>query len=423
MKEEYLHYLWQQKRLPFHSFKSIEGEKVEVMNTGWLNPDSGPDFFSGAVNIDGIKWSGNIELHINSSDWYKHKHHIDDAYENVILHVVLNHDQDVFIGNRKLPTIELKHFIDKDHFKKYETLLNKKNVRPCKSSLKLSSVVYEQLENALFQRFSRKVAEIIELKNKFNLTHQAVFYLFLAQGFGGRANKAAFRELSFRLDLKLILKEKWNLLAIESLIFGAAGFLNDKTINDNYYKKLSKEWEHLKRKHNLKEMNKSAWKFSGMRPPSFPTNKLAQYARLMSFMNYDINQSNSPQKIVKLFCDQLSLTPHEYWDEHYDFDKKTNKSNTQLSKSFKNHLVINGLAPFLFYYGQKHNDFTFVEKANEILENIPAENNAIIKHWIEDGIKPKNANESQGLIELNNEFCTFKRCLNCKIGQQLLSNS
>jgi hypothetical protein len=422
MKEEYLHYLWQHKRLPFHSFKTTDGESIDIINTGWLNSDSGPDFFSGAVNIQGITWSGNIEIHIRSSDWYKHQHHKDEAYNNVILHVVLIHDQDVFIGNRKIPTVGLKAFIDKKHFQNYRALLNKKNERPCKPSLASSNVLHEQIENALFQRLSRKVAEITALKENFHFTHFAVFHLLFAQAFGGRANKEAFRELSMRLDIRLILKEQWNLLAVESMVFGIAGFLNDDISMDHYQRKLKREWSHLKRKYALKEMNKTAWKFSGMRPPSFPTVKLSQYARIITKLNDNFHPACSPNKMVETFYTQLDLLPHHYWDSHYDFNKPAKKSNGQLSKQFKRHLAINGLAPFLFYQGQKLNDFKYIDIAYAILELISAENNFIIKKWKEDGVHPKNANESQGLIELNNEFCTFRRCLNCKIGQELLAS-
>lgn len=421
MKEEYLHHLWQQKRLPFHHLKSVDGEELEVINTGWLNPDSGPDFFSGSVLIDGIKWSGNIELHIHSSDWYKHNHHKDPAYNNVVLHVVLKHDKDVFINDRKLPTVELIDFIDQSHLNRYESILNQKNSRPCHNILKESDLINEQLENSLFQRLARKTNEIKELKQKFKLTNKASFQLFMAQAFGGRANKDAFRELSLKLNLKMILKEYWSIKNIEALVFGVAGFLEDQIALDSHHNELKKEWHHLKRKYDLTAMNKSAWKFSGMRPPSFPTIKLSQYARYLANAKFDFQEKENPSKTLKKFKEDLVILPHDYWSLHYDFGKKWDKPIYNLSSQFKNQLAINGLAPFLFFLGQLKNDFNYIDLAFGVLEKIPSENNYIIKQWKEEGIIPKNANESQALIELNNEFCTFRRCLSCRIGQQLLN--
>lgn len=422
MREEYLHHIWQQKRLPFHKLKSVEGEELEVLNTGWLNPDSGPDFFSGSVVIDGIKWSGNIELHINSSDWYKHNHHKDQAYENVVLHVVLNHDKDVFIRDRKLPTIELKNFIDTDHFNKYNSLLKENTVRPCHTFILESPFIHEQIENALFQRMARKSSEMAVLKKNFTLTNIAVFYLFMAQAFGGRANKDSFRELSLNLNFNLIKKENWSEKRIDSLVFGLAGFLNDSKNGDDYYLSLSNEWKHLKRKYRLESMNNSSWKFSGIRPPSFPTIKLAQYAQFLNNKQFSIDEGLTSKEILKQFKKSLGHVDHSYWSFHYHFGKKSKRPIYALSNQFINQLVINGLVPYLFFLGQEKNDFSIIDKALNMLEAVPSEKNSVIEKWRDDKVIPKNASESQGLLELNNEFCNFRRCLNCKVGQQLLNS-
>lgn len=420
MKEEYLHHLWQYKRLPFHEFTSVDGEKIEVVNPGWLNTDSGPDFFSGAVIIGGIKWSGNIELHINSSDWYKHNHHNDRAYDNVVLHVVYNHDQEVFVNERKLPTIELKSYIDTDHLDKYQALINARSNRPCSAMLPNALSVGEQLENALFQRLTRKASEMLRIKKNFSLTNSNIFNLFVAQAFGGRANKDAFRELSLQISDTMILREKWNPMHIEAMVFGVAGFLETDAPIDSHQGALIKVWRHLQLKYQLRTMHRAAWKFSGMRPPSFPTVKLSQYANFLIHATA-MNSDATIEASLDVFYEQFKAEPIDYWKKHYDFGKQAPKTYSgKMSKSFKNQLVINGLVPYLVCYGQLKNDFSFIEKAMRILEILPAEKNKVLKSWENDGIHAKNANQSQALLELNNEFCTFRRCLNCKIGQELL---
>jgi hypothetical protein len=422
MKEEYLHHLWQYKKLSFHHFTSVEGEEVQVVNPGWLNVDSGPDFFSGSVIIGGMKWTGNIELHINSSDWYKHNHHKDKAYDNVVLHVVYNHDQDVFVNNRKLPTIEIKSYIDKEHLNKYQTWINTKRSRPCSALLLQAESIGEQMENALFQRLTRKASEMLRIKETFSLTNAAIFELFIAQAFGGRANKDAFRELSLTFPDAILQREKWNPIHIESLVFGSAGFLEmNRSSIDEYHYNLMKEWKHLKLKYNLHAMNKAAWKFSGMRPPSFPSVRLAQYANFLVRDKTMPNLNADATAIREEFYSLFEAVLPSYWHIHYDFGKRFLQINSgEITRSFKDQLLINGLAPFLVFYGQLKNDFSFIDKALNILELIPAEQNSIIKSWKKDGIEPKNANQSQALLELNNEFCTFRRCLGCKIGQELL---
>ncbi|RYM32393.1 DUF2851 family protein [Brumimicrobium glaciale] len=420
MQEEYLHYLWRMKRLNFNQLKLTNGAPVSVHEVGWYNLDAGPDFFNGTVSIDGIKWSGNIELHIKSSDWYAHKHHLDEAYNNVVLHVVFEHDKEVFVKGIQLPTIELKNQIDLAHLRNYEKIISNSYKVPCSNVVmdyKLS--LLQQIDVSFLHRIERKGIELLDLVKIEQRDKYSILLAAILQATGGRVNKLPMQELASILPYKLIAKEQWDKTRLEALVFGSAGFLNDE-VEDEYYQELKQTWRFLKHKHHLLEMNKSSWKFSGIRPYSFPTLILAQInGFLLQFDLQNLSDLKAEQIISKI--NKLSATYIDgYWENHFVFGKLSKKRKLNFSKLFKQNLIINGLVPYLISLKHLYSDFSFSDMAVELMEKLPSESNNVINYWKEIGFSPQNALESQGLLELNNEFCNFKKCLSCKVGTENL---
>lgn len=416
MKEEYLHYLWQNKRLPFQKFKLTDGRDVDIINVGWLNYDSGPDFFSGNVSINGINWTGNIEIHVKSSDWYAHNHHNDNAYDNVILHVVLEHDKDVYVNDNKLPTIELKDFIDYNHYAKYKKLIRSNLKRPCAKFDVPEDLYKTQIHNALFQRLNRKANWLNQKSELKNDTLKQTLFTSICVAFGGRVNKIPFTTLAQNLDVKILLREAWDMNRVEAILFGVAGLLKNNVDDDSYLELLQKEFQLLKRKYNLYEMDEVAWKFSGVRPPSFPTLKIAQLAALV--FNWKLEWSDE-FKSTLLSNDLIfkNIEVSEYWKSRYTFGDSGKLRKGTLGKSLMDKLILNGFAPFLYLEAMNTNKFEYVGQVEDLLQNLKAENNYITRSWSNQGIKAEDAGESQGMIELSNEFCNFRRCLSCKVGQ------
>jgi len=424
MQEEYLHYLWRLKRLPLNDLTLTDGRKVELINTGWYNLDAGPDFFNGTVIIDGIQWSGNIEIHVKSSDWYLHKHQFDKAYDNVVLHVVLEHDKDVIIHGQAIPTLELKHKIELNHFEKFSTISNRNIDVPC--SLNLNEVdefnIAQQINVALFQRLERKGEELISYLKRDVQNRKRALLIAIFQSFGGRVNKLPMIELAQIIPVEIIAREKWDIQRIESILFGCAGLLNIES-DDDYVDQLIQHWKILKSKYQLQEMNPVSWKFSGMRPYSFPTFRLAQLSALLFHWDIGFRQSAKCQSIVSELKIAASKPLSSYWENHFRFNQVSKKHNSKISKNSFNLILINGIAPYLIYLQHLEHDFQYSDLALIILEGVSPEKNNITKSWIKYRISPKNAAESQGLIELKNEFCNFKKCLSCKIGYAILEKN
>ena len=424
MQEEYLHYLWRLKRLPLNNLTLTDGRKVEILNTGWYNLDAGPDFFNGTVVIDGIQWSGNIEIHVKSSDWYLHKHQFDKAYDNVILHVVLINDKEVRVNDQTIPAIELKDKIDENHYRKFYSLSNRPNGIPCSRALeKVDQIsIHQQINVALFQRMERKGLELIDyLDGDLNDKKRALF-IALFQAYGGRVNKLPMIELAQILPVDIIAREKWDLNRLESLLFGCAGFLNMDS-EDEYLNTLIKHWKILKSKYQLEEMNPVSWKFSGMRPFSFPTFRLAQLSALLFHWDISFEQSMKNQNIISELQKAADKPVSQYWENHFTFNVSGKKHSSRISKNSFNLIIINGIVPYLIYLQHLNNDFEYSDIALNILENTKSEKNNITKTWKNLGVKSKNAAESQGLIELKNEFCNFKKCLSCKVGHEILEKN
>jgi hypothetical protein len=394
MKEEYLHTLWRLKRLPFSELKLSDGKEFKLLNTGWHNHDAGPDFFNGSVEIDGIIWHGNIEIHINSSDWYAHKHQHDSAYNNVILHVVLNNDKDVSIDGKKIPCLELKEHIDQNHLKKYENLTNKNTWIPCENLIQKvpAEIITNQVENSLVDRLLRKNKLIEANFKRLNQNPLHLIYETYASAFGLKVNALPMIELCKTVDVLTLWKHTQE--QAEILLLGAAGILNQTKIFEE--KKLIDTWNYHKLKNNFSEMEVSSWKFKGLRPVSFPQHKIKQFVKLCFEKDF-------------FRIHELSLT---------EIQNLLNKLN--FPTDFRNNILINAIIPLIWWKFEKENQNELKDLALNLLLKIPPENNSILENWKKLDISFKSSFETQGLLELKNELCTDKKCLSCKIGYSIL---
>jgi len=421
MNEEFLYYLWRYQLIN-HNLTTTTGEQIEIISPGERNFDSGPDFFNAMIKIGNTKWAGNVEIHINSSDWYKHNHQNNPSYDNIILHVVLNNDKPVSRQNSEIiPTLELKNKFNPDIYRNYHVFLKSHNSIPCHNQLHnikhFDKVGW--LDRLMFERLEDKSEEIIKLLELSKNNLLQIFYQRLARSFGYSANAEAMEQLASYMPLKMITKHKDNLLQIESLLYGQSGLLPE-IHQDEYTSELKKEWDFLKRKYNLIPMKSSLWKFMRMRPVSFPTIRISQFANLIykseGLLN-DILEASKLQFVISL----LSVTASSYWENHYQFNERVVGKTKKLGSSSINILLINTIIPFIFVYGQMKNDNGMQEKALNWLNQIKPEANSITREFKSMGIIVDNAVQSQALIQLKNNYCSKKRCLSCRFGHLLLN--
>ena len=415
MKEEFLYYLWE-NRLIDKALRTIEGEAVEVVATGYRNTDSGPDFLEARIQIGDKLWAGHVEIHVKTSDWNRHGHQTDKAYKNVILHVVYENDTKV----NDIPTLELKGHFDETLFANYQRFISSKNWIPCEKSISKVPVFtrLSWLDRMAVERLESKSDTVTKILNANQFDWEDALYKLLMRYFGLKVNNEAFEYLSNILPFKTLLKHADNLIQLEAMLFGCAGFL-EEDYNEEYPLLLKREFAVMKAKFNLLAMPAERWRFMRMRPSNFPTIRLAQMAQLIhknGCLFSKIREAKNGNEVKALF----DVAASKYWETHYRFGTPTKSKPKHLGDSTADVLMINAVAPLLFCYGKLHKDESVCETAMLFLEETEAEDNAIIRHFASCGIKADNAMQTQALLYLFNMYCKRKRCLECRLGNVLM---
>jgi hypothetical protein len=423
MKEDFLHYLWKFKKFDTLNLKTFNGEEIVIVNVGHYLELAGPDFFNAQIIIGDQKWAGNVEIHLKSSDWYVHHHERDEAYENVILHVVWEHDTEIFRkNNSEIPVLELKKYVDSGTITNYQSLMAPKSWIFCEKQLKGIDgfALINWQERLFFERLERKSKPIFELLEQTNQDWEAVLFCLLAKNFGLNTNGELFLKIAQSIPFSIIRKESFEVENLEALLLGSAGLL-DIEKEGNYFKDLKFRYFYLLHKYQLEKNSTEPVQFFKHRPDNFPTIRLSQLANLYhSHQNLfsKISTSNSVATIYKTFEVAVSV----YWQNHYQFDKESPKKLKKISKSFVDLIVINTIIPLQFAYAKSQGKENS-EDLMQLLNEVASEKNAIMDKFSSFGINPKNAFESQSLLQLKNEYCNKSRCLECAIGMELLKKS
>jgi hypothetical protein len=420
MKEDLIHLVWKLKKFDFNNLTTTDGEKLQIKKFGFHNKNAGPDFLNGEIIVGDTKWVGHIEMHINSSDWNKHKHQDDKAYNNVILHVVYNEDTKIINqSGQQIPTLILNDRISQHTINNYEKLSQNLDWIPCAKSISkvddIKKVIF--LEKVLIERLQKKCARIYEILEHTHNDWEGTLYRLLLKYFGLKVNGSAFEQLAHVTPYPYIKKLSDKSIALEALLLGQAGLLSNPS--DQYISQLRTEYNHYKNKYQLVPMTGVEWRFSKLRPANFPPIRIAQIAQLYHKSPQLFNDILKAKNINDIYI-MLDVTASDYWTTHYLPGKTSESKTKKIGQSTKELIAINVVVPLLFSYGQKTDNDIYKDKAISLLENIKAENNSIIREWKGLGMKTKSAFDSQSLIQLKNEYCNNFNCLNCQIGQTIL---
>jgi predicted nucleic acid-binding protein len=421
--EDFLHYIWKFRLFDRINLQTTQGEELEIYSTGLHNTHAGADFQNARIRIGETTWAGNAELHLSSSDWQRHGHTADNAYDNVILHVVYRDDEPLFrTDGRRVPTLELKDRISPDLYNRYHNLIfGAKTIIPCEASIATIDGLTMQnwLTRILVERLEKKSEVVIATLNLNRGDWEETFYQFLAANFGFKTNALPFELMAKSLPQNILAKHKNNPMQIEALIFGQAGFLNED-FTDEYPRSLKKEYEFLKKKFNLTPIESHLWKFLRMRPQNFPTIRLAQFAALVVQSNHLFSKVLETKE-VKALRDLLNnIEINDYWETHYRFDKESKPVGKHLGAASVDTILLNTVTLFLFSYGRHLQQQYFISRSLKLLENIPGEQNSIMTDFANLGLKINTAFESQALLELKNNYCNYKKCLQCGVGIKIL---
>lgn len=424
MKEDLLQFIWQRRLLKPEHLYTLNGESLTVISVGELNHDSGPDFSNARIKIGSIELIGNIEIHVRSSDWLKHGHQHDKAYDNIILHVVYKHDKALDQNtNNAVEVLELQNFIDPNLLKRYQELFESRQSLPCGTLLKEVNdlKVVSWMERMAIERLEHKTDRINELFLAYRGDYLAVLYTLMLRNFGFQINALPFELLSRQLPYQILLKHADNLLQLEALLLGTAGFLEEH-YEKEYVLQLQNEYEYLRRKYDLRPLKKEVFKFSRLRPANFPDRRLSQFAKLVfeqpKFLNQAVHTTTYEELMGLLFVKQEG-----FWTEHFSLRSGQKTPEKGFGHASAENILINSLAPFFFFYGKKNSKPELVHAAVTLLSRCAAEDNVKTKLFKVKKSVLRTAADSQGIINLFDNYCRKKNCLRCGIANALLKSA
>lgn len=416
--ERLLQYIWQFQYFNSKDLRTTDGELLQVIHPGLYNTNQGPDFTDAKIRSGNTVWAGSIELHINTSNWKDHKHSGDINYKNVILHVVWEGDADLGLS---FPTLVLQDKVSKILLSRYEELMHTGSFIPCEKNIQqVNTITWTAWkERLLVERLQSRTKFIFGLLEKNNTHWEETLWWLLAKNFGVSINSAAFEAVARSIPMGILAKHKNQVQQVEALLFGQAGLL-DTEFEEDYPKLLQREYRFLSKKYSLRKIQ-TRIDFLRMRPSNFPTLRLAQLAILVhqSLHLFSLIKESTALHPVK---EMLKVTANDYWHYHYVFDVSSSFKKKTLGEQMISNVLINTVVPILFAYGHHQNENLYKDKALKWLEEIAAEKNTVTKGFASLQLQNKTAFDSQAFLQLKNEYCDKKRCLDCAVGNKLLKN-
>jgi hypothetical protein len=418
-KEDWMHWIWSSGSFRSHGLHTTDGIPLQIHSRGYAHHDAGPDFPECALVLGKTTWAGSVELHVRASDWNRHGHQHDAAYNSVILHVVWESDAEVYrLDGSRVPCLELKPLVDASLPERLEQLMGNSGWLACSGMLsRVPEAVVERMRSEAFQRrMEQKSAPLLELACQNSFHWEQVLYETLAENFGFRTNRHAFALLARSLDYRILLRHRQHPFQLEALLFGQSGLLQSH--QDDFARLLGKEYEFLKVKYQLQPLQASAWKFMRMRPLNFPTLRIAQFAALMQRHERLFDRILAHQDAEELL-QLLDVQATGYWENHYRFALASPPGIKKLGRDAAVNILVNTAAPIMFAYGRHTRDNHLMNRAARLLEQLPAENNRIIRAWAREGISAAHAGQGQALTGQWKSLCTARNCLQCPAGRYL----
>ncbi len=439
--EQLLHYVWKHKIFLHSQLTTTDGRTLEIINPGLPNTNAGPDFINAKVKIDGTLWAGNVEIHQLSSDWYRHNHDINEAYDNIILHVAEIVDTDIAYPNGvRVPQLQIS--VPQYVKQNYDELIRSDREPRCAAvagTLPLFTI-HNWMTSLALERFEQRNRQILARRESLDKNWEDTLFVTVARNFGFGVNGDAFEAWAHSIPMAAVAKHRDSLFQIEAIFFGQAGLLEDEKIEKakdakiaktddgkdegiEYYNRLRKEYQYLSKKFSLTPIPTKLWRFLRLRPQNFPHIRIAQLAMLY----YEQRLTLSRLIAAAAFDDVKALfTTHvsDFWRTHYTFTSSPSRaSDKALSVSSIRLLTINSVAPILFAYGKYKTDDSLCERAFSLWEELPPENNRFIRNWASAGIACENSADTQALIHLTHHYCDTHDCLRCKFGYEYIKRT
>jgi hypothetical protein len=402
MPEIVLHYIWERCLWAGFAQRTTDGREVEILSVGEHNHDAGPDYSHARIRIDGKEWIGNIEIHISSSDWTKHHHHTDKAYDSVILHVVRVADKPVYNSKGELvPQCELQYPGDKDYLSGLFSLAQQMDSATSRIGCAEQLIHEPELltngwrKTLLHKRLECKRASIKRLLEITKGSWEHALYISLARNFGFHTNSLPFEQLAINTPLSCLMKHRNSLFQLTAILLGQASLIKEEE------KELQKEYHFLRIKFGLTPIDPTMWKHARMRPQNSPELRVRQFAQLI------YQSENLLSKII---------------DENGLKELEQLFNVPQMGKSSIDILLINTVIPYKYAYAMHQNNPVKAEQTAELMESIAPENNVIVRQWRVLGQQVHNAADTQALLHLYQNYCQHHECINCEVGYKIFQD-
>lgn len=419
MPEILLHYIWQKGLFLSSKQTTTNGLPIEIISLGQHNIDAGPDFTNVHLRVDGVEWVGNVEIHVKSSDWYKHHHHLDPAYDSVILHVVREADKQVFnTQGEAIVQCELQYTMQQDYLslmiEDAQRMDSALAIHPCGQQLLHNpQLITEGWKRVLLHhRLECKDAAIRRLLAITHNNWAQAFYISLAHNFGFHVNGIPFEQLAIKTPLTCLQKHHNSLFQLTAILLGQSGLLSAETATTQEQQQLLREYLFLQKKFSLTPVDAATWKFARIRPQNFPTVRIRQFAQLLYQSEFLFSKAMACNRIDDL--EQLLTLRSD------PIDISTQVAPPiPLGTSSIHILLINTILPYMYAHAKVQNDLNRIEQIVQLMEEIPAEDNRIIRQWKTLGQRVQSAADTQALIHLYQNYCQPHRCINCDVGYQI----
>ena len=421
INENFLHFIWKFQLFDFSDLKDTNQVDIHVLKQGVHNHNAGPDFLNARVKVDDLLWCGDVEIHVKSSDWYAHKHQLDTNYNSVVLHVVYENDQEVKDSSGAfLVCLELKNRIPEKYISEYQSLYHSVSNLPCSYAIgNLSTMFWQSYsESLLIERLEVKMNTIRQIFLDVNKNYQECFYQLLAYSLGLKINANPMLNLAKATPLLTLQKHQNNRFQIEAMLYGQSGLL-ERNCKSDYAKKLKNEYAYLAQKYKLRSISPTQWKFFRLRPSSFPTIRISYLADFVSNASFVFEQLFN-FKNIKTVVSLIDLKVSPYWNTHYVFDKEVKSVNKRMGKATFDLILINAILPFCFFYARQKSDHEMMMRVVDSYRALKYEDNKIVRYYIDAAVEVKNAFKSQALIHLHQAYCIPRKCLNCRVFNQIL---
>ena len=417
--EDYVQFAWK-FRLFKHKNLIHNDDPLEIIDPGEQNNSSGPDFFNARIKLGKTIWAGNIEVHIRASDWFRHEHHKDPAYDSIILHVVLKNDEEIFrMNGEQIPALEMQ--LVQSHFEEYCKLVMNNQEVPCNHKIRNIDKVFlhDWISKMMIERLQDKTNKVIQTLEENKYDWEETFYRFLGKSFGFRINSLPFSMLAETVPLKVLLRLRDNPLSVNAILYGQAGFLEDIISGDKYYDALRKEYTSIRSILPQRILHAHSWQFMRSRPANFPSIRISQFASLVikKFPLFaDILECRKIPELREMFL----LSTGKYWENHMLFGRTSRKRNYSMGRDSADIIIINAILPVLFAYAGFRKRTDIKDRVLRFLEELPPEKNIFVNKWKNSGIVPGNAFDSQALLHLTKNYCRARKCLECVIGSKII---